>query len=88
MSGLLQKAYLVPGQPHIFLGADRNAGWGQAVYQGAFYVETETGTRYWANPAGGGNFTIDQNLASTLPYHHNPGPVVWSPVPSSPTTRP
>lgn len=27
MSGLLQKAYLVPGQPHILLGADRNAGW-------------------------------------------------------------
>ena len=27
MSGLLQKAYLVPGQLHILLGADRNAGW-------------------------------------------------------------
>lgn len=27
MSGLIQKAYLVPGQPHILLGADRNAGW-------------------------------------------------------------
>jgi 2-aminophenol/2-amino-5-chlorophenol 1,6-dioxygenase alpha subunit len=27
VSGLLQKAYLVPGQPHILLGADRNAGW-------------------------------------------------------------
>ena len=27
MSGLIQKAYLVPGQPHILLGADRNPGW-------------------------------------------------------------
>jgi 2-aminophenol/2-amino-5-chlorophenol 1,6-dioxygenase alpha subunit len=27
VSGLIQKAYLVPGQPHILLGADRNAGW-------------------------------------------------------------
>ncbi|MEA2237799.1 MAG: 2-aminophenol/2-amino-5-chlorophenol 1,6-dioxygenase subunit alpha [Thermoanaerobaculia bacterium] len=27
MSSLIQKAYLVPGQPHILLGADRNAGW-------------------------------------------------------------
>jgi len=27
VSGLLQKAYLVPGQLHILLGADRNAGW-------------------------------------------------------------
>ena len=27
MSGLLQKAYLVPGQPHIFLAPERNAGW-------------------------------------------------------------
>lgn len=27
MSGLIQKAYLVPGQPHILLGFDRNAGW-------------------------------------------------------------
>ena len=24
---VIQKAYLVPGQPHILLGADRNAGW-------------------------------------------------------------
>jgi 2-aminophenol/2-amino-5-chlorophenol 1,6-dioxygenase alpha subunit len=24
---LIHKAYLVPGQPHILLGADRNAGW-------------------------------------------------------------
>lgn len=27
MSGLIQKAYLVSGQPHIFLAPDRNAGW-------------------------------------------------------------
>jgi 2-aminophenol/2-amino-5-chlorophenol 1,6-dioxygenase alpha subunit len=27
VSGLIQKAYLVPGQPHILLGADRNPGW-------------------------------------------------------------
>ncbi len=27
MSGLVQKAYLVPGQPHIFLAPDRNGGW-------------------------------------------------------------
>lgn len=27
MSGLVQKAYLVPGQPHIFLAPERNAGW-------------------------------------------------------------
>jgi len=27
VSGLLQKAYLVPGQPHIFLAPERNAGW-------------------------------------------------------------
>lgn len=27
MTGLIQKAYLVPGQPHILLAADRNAGW-------------------------------------------------------------
>jgi 2-aminophenol/2-amino-5-chlorophenol 1,6-dioxygenase alpha subunit len=27
VSGLIQKAYIVPGQPHILLGADRNAGW-------------------------------------------------------------
>ena len=27
MSGLIQKAYLVPGQPHILLAPDRNAGW-------------------------------------------------------------
>jgi 2-aminophenol/2-amino-5-chlorophenol 1,6-dioxygenase alpha subunit len=27
VSSLIQKAYLVPGQPHILLGADRNAGW-------------------------------------------------------------
>jgi 2-aminophenol/2-amino-5-chlorophenol 1,6-dioxygenase alpha subunit len=27
VSGSIHKAYLVPGQPHILLGADRNAGW-------------------------------------------------------------
>ena len=27
MSALIQKAYLVPGQPHILLGSDQNAGW-------------------------------------------------------------
>ena len=27
MSNLIHKAYLVSGQPHILLGADRNAGW-------------------------------------------------------------
>jgi len=27
VSGLVQKAYLVPGQPHIFLAPERNAGW-------------------------------------------------------------
>lgn len=27
MSGLVQKAYLVPGQPHILLAPDRNPGW-------------------------------------------------------------
>ena len=27
MADLLHKAYLVPGQPHILLGPDRNAGW-------------------------------------------------------------
>jgi 2-aminophenol/2-amino-5-chlorophenol 1,6-dioxygenase alpha subunit len=27
VNGVIQKAYLVPGQPHILLGADRNAGW-------------------------------------------------------------
>jgi 2-aminophenol/2-amino-5-chlorophenol 1,6-dioxygenase alpha subunit len=27
MTELIQKAYIVPGQPHILLGADRNAGW-------------------------------------------------------------
>jgi 2-aminophenol/2-amino-5-chlorophenol 1,6-dioxygenase subunit alpha len=27
VSELIQKAYLVPGQPHILLGADRNSGW-------------------------------------------------------------
>jgi len=27
VSGLIQKAYLVPGQPHILLAPDRNAGW-------------------------------------------------------------
>jgi len=27
VSGLLQKAYLVPGQPHILLAPDRNPGW-------------------------------------------------------------
>lgn len=27
MSGLIHRAYLVPGQPHILLGADRNPGW-------------------------------------------------------------
>ena len=27
MNGSIHKAYLVPGQPHILLGADRNAGW-------------------------------------------------------------
>jgi len=27
VSSLIQKAYLVSGQPHILLGADRNAGW-------------------------------------------------------------
>lgn len=27
MSGSIHKAYLVPGQPHILLGADQNAGW-------------------------------------------------------------
>jgi len=27
VSGLIQKAYLVSGQPHIFLAPDRNAGW-------------------------------------------------------------
>ena len=27
MSGLVQKAYLVPGQPHILLAPERNPGW-------------------------------------------------------------
>ncbi|HEY4641781.1 MAG TPA: hypothetical protein VII75_10590, partial [Thermoanaerobaculia bacterium] len=27
MSGSIHKAYLVPGQPHILLAADQNAGW-------------------------------------------------------------
>jgi 2-aminophenol/2-amino-5-chlorophenol 1,6-dioxygenase alpha subunit len=27
VSGLIQKAYLVPGQPHILLGSAQNAGW-------------------------------------------------------------
>lgn len=27
MSGSIHKAYLVPGQPHILLASDRNAGW-------------------------------------------------------------
>jgi 2-aminophenol/2-amino-5-chlorophenol 1,6-dioxygenase alpha subunit len=27
MADLIQKAYIVPGQPHILLGADRNKGW-------------------------------------------------------------
>ncbi|HSY48159.1 MAG TPA: Rid family hydrolase [Thermoanaerobaculia bacterium] len=27
MSGLIQKAYLVPGQPHILLAPDRSSGW-------------------------------------------------------------
>ena len=27
MSGIVQKAYLVPGQPHVLLAPDRNAGW-------------------------------------------------------------
>jgi len=27
VSGLIQKAYLVPGQPHILLAPDRNPGW-------------------------------------------------------------
>src|SRR5437870_6063559 len=27
-SQFIQKVYIVPGQPHILMGADRNAGWG------------------------------------------------------------
>jgi hypothetical protein len=29
-------------------------------WQGAAYVETTSGSRYWANPAGGGNFDLDR----------------------------
>ena len=37
MADLVQKAYLVPGQPHIFLAPERNAGWAslKASYEAA-----------------------------------------------------
>jgi hypothetical protein len=33
---------------------------------GAVYAQTTAGTRWWVNPSGGGNFTIDSNLAGEL----------------------
>ena len=47
MSGLLQKAYLVPGQPHILLGADRNVGWAslKASYEADIAVRTQQDVR-------------------------------------------
>lgn len=36
------------------------------VYEGAFFVETVKGTRYWLHPAQGVNFFVDENLRSSL----------------------
>jgi hypothetical protein len=46
----------------------KNADFGERsqTTTGAVYVETDRGTRYWINPAGGGNFTWDQNFADRL----------------------
>jgi hypothetical protein len=35
-------------------------------YDGAFYVKTTNGTKYWANTKEGGNFVIDRNMFSNL----------------------
>jgi hypothetical protein len=36
------------------------------VFEGAFFVETDKGTRYWLNPSGGGDFFIDRNMRQDL----------------------
>jgi len=36
------------------------------VYEGAFFVRSTTGKTYWVNPAGGGNFFLDTNMANNV----------------------
>lgn len=36
------------------------------VFEGAFYVKTDKGTRYWLNPAGEQNFFVDRNMYQNL----------------------
>ena len=36
------------------------------VYEGAFYVETTKGTRYWMHPSGGGNYFISRKTRQEL----------------------
>ncbi|MEK6705390.1 MAG: hypothetical protein AABZ06_06335 [Bdellovibrionota bacterium] len=35
-------------------------------FEGAFFVETENGTRYWANTSVGGNFVINPDLVKRI----------------------
>jgi len=36
------------------------------TWEGSFYVETNKGTRYWANAPGGGNFFFDYEMSREL----------------------
>ncbi|WP_164014093.1 hypothetical protein [Pyxidicoccus trucidator] len=44
---------------NLVLGSDFTA---RRYYEGAFFVRTVNGNRYWVNPSGGGNFYLDSNM--------------------------
>jgi hypothetical protein len=47
----------------LFIGGDYSP---EYRYEGAFYVQTTKGTKYWANTEEGGNFVIDGNMYRNL----------------------
>jgi hypothetical protein len=47
----------------LLIGGDYAA---ENTFEGAFYVQTTKGTKYWANAEGGGNFLVDRATFNQL----------------------
>jgi hypothetical protein len=47
-------------------GCNENVGCGTTQYTGAFYVETDKGTRYWVKAGDGKDFTFDPRLTNDV----------------------
>jgi len=74
----------------LFLSGDYSP---MVQWEGAFYVETDKGTRYWTNAADGGNFFLDRNMSDRLDqmrggYNYTPSPAYAIPTSEFPYLNP